>query len=673
MASRFAAESARDMSQHAGMKIVANDQGSGRPINALQNNAQYPMRHTKYRADIDGLRAIAVLSVVIFHAFPSLLPGGFIGVDIFFVISGFLISSILLSDLQSGRFDVLSFYARRIRRIFPALVSVLIATFVTSWFVLLPDEFQQLGKHLLGSVSFLSNFVLWRESGYFDSASEAKLLLHLWSLGIEEQFYIFFPFVLWAGWRLRLNILVLILLLLSISFGINVWTLRYDAIAAFYSPLARFWELLLGAALAYFSLHGMHETIADDGSAPVSANLRAAAGMILLCLGFLLINSGRAFPGWWAILPTFGAGLVISAGPSGFISRRLLSHRWLVWFGLISFPLYLWHWPLLALLRVSSGESPGRAARLAAIILAVGLSWLTYRLIERPIRFGGHAAQKITVLLIAVVAMGALGWHCFINGGYSFRVPADVKAINEYAFDYQSVYRDGRCFLRQDQRYEAFRACEPYDVEALKKPYILLWGDSHAAHLYPGLQQRFGQRFAVIQRTVSSCPPLIDVETPGIPYCREINGQVLSGAALHKPARVILAARWGSHDWRRLEATIKKLHALGIREIDLIGPVPKWKGTLPKQLAVYMRTNRGAGLPKRMSDGVDFSYRDIEPQLEAFAMKTGVRYISPGSFMCDVEGCLVRTGNSVQTLTAWDYDHLTSDGSRFLVSQFPEN
>ena len=204
--------------------------------------------HSTYRPDIDGLRALAVLAVIGFHAFPELIPGGFIGVDVFFVISGFLISTILFENLAAQSFSFLDFYSRRIRRIFPALILVLVSCYLVGWFVLLPDEYSQLGKHMAGGAGFIQNWLLWGESGYFDNVAETKPLLHLWSLGIEEQFYIIWPILLWLAYRLRLNLLTLTILTGLISFALNIHgiSVKQDLVATFYSPQTRFWELAIG-------------------------------------------------------------------------------------------------------------------------------------------------------------------------------------------------------------------------------------------------------------------------------------------------------------------------------------------------------------------------------------------------------------------------------------------
>ena len=386
-----------------------------------------PQLHPTYRSDIDGLRALAVLSVVFFHAFPEILPGGFTGVDVFFVISGFLISTILYSNLEAGRFSILDFYGRRIRRIFPALILVLASCYALGWFVLLPDEFAQLGKHMAGGAGFVQNFILWGESGYFDNSAETKPLLHLWSLGIEEQFYIVWPILLWLGYRLRLNLLSITVLIAIISFALNIRGINVtkDLTATFYSPQTRFWELLIGGTAAYLTLypsikfkHRISRVLKSVHSAWIAiiwdsqkqiekqvlasaftateartkyfsgANLCSIAGLLLLIAGMILINKHRAFPGWWALMPTIGAVLLIIAGPLAVINRTLLSNKLMVALGLISYPLYLWHWAILSFLRIMQGEVPLWWLRVLAVLLAVGLSILTYKFIEKPIRFG---------------------------------------------------------------------------------------------------------------------------------------------------------------------------------------------------------------------------------------------------------------------------------------------
>jgi peptidoglycan/LPS O-acetylase OafA/YrhL len=292
---------------------------------------------SKYRPDIDGLRALAIVPVVLFHAFPSVIHGGFIGVDIFFVISGFLIASILIQDINADRFSILNFYSRRIRRIFPALITVLFSALIAGWFLLLDTEYLQLAKHIVASAGFSSNFVLWSESGYFDNDATTKPLLHMWSLGIEEQFYIVWPLLLFFLVRKTKNHKFYLLSLTVISFAANIYLIgRMANVAAFYNPLTRFWELAIGGILAILMMR--KERLIQH---TFLTHLFSLLGIGLIALGFSVIHESKTFPGWWALMPVFGTTFLIAAGPATFVNR-LLANRLFAGIGLISYPLYLW-------------------------------------------------------------------------------------------------------------------------------------------------------------------------------------------------------------------------------------------------------------------------------------------------------------------------------------------
>ncbi|MDX1269045.1 MAG: acyltransferase, partial [Oceanisphaera sp.] len=334
-----------------------------------------------YRPDIDGLRAIAVLAVVVFNGFPVLLPGGFVGVDVFFVISGFLISRIIFEKLEQGNFSFSGFYAARVRRIFPALLVVLAVCLVMGWLALLPDEFSQLGQHVLASAAFVQNVVLWQEAGYFDVATELKPLMHLWSLAVEEQFYIVYPLLIWAAWRLGWPVLPVITVLGVASFGMNLVGMSQDPAQTFFLAHTRVWELLVGAAIARFADRGWHVPMPW-------ANLLSGAGLLLLVASGVLVHQGRAFPGAWALLPVLGAGALILAGSQAWFNRRFLVLRPVVFIGLISYPLYLWHWPLLSFARIMENGTPAVWIRVISVALSLMLAWLTWKFVETPIRFG---------------------------------------------------------------------------------------------------------------------------------------------------------------------------------------------------------------------------------------------------------------------------------------------
>src|ERR1700681_1394126 len=327
----------------------------------------------RYRPDIDGLRAIAVMLVLNFHAFPEAMPGGFIGVDIFFVISGFLITGIIARELDQRRFSLVGFYNRRIRRIFPALIVVLCATLVLGWLRMLPAAYAQLSIDVFASAAFFSNIALLLQSGYFDVESAKKPLLHLWSLGIEEQFYLFWPLILMLAGRLRLSILTVAAVIGVASFVLNLALIGSNPVATFYLPFTRVWELLAGAVLA----SGWNR-ISQTGTA---SNLRASVGILLIAAAAGVLDTKSAFPGWWAILPVAGAALLLSA-PAAWFCRSLLASAPLVWIGLISYPLYLWHWPLLVFFAVVKFAPLTLPERELILLLSVPLAWATYRFVE---------------------------------------------------------------------------------------------------------------------------------------------------------------------------------------------------------------------------------------------------------------------------------------------------
>ena len=304
-----------------------------------------PPPSERYRPDIDGLRAIAVMLVVNFHAFPLAMRGGFIGVDIFFVISGFLITGIIARELSENRFSLIGFYNRRIRRIFPALIVVLAAVLVMGWLWMLPHAYAQLSSDVFAGAAFAANFALMLQSGYFDIELAKKPLLHLWSLGIEEQFYLAWPLVLIIAARWRIDLLAVAGVIAVASFIFNVMLIGHDPVATFYLPFTRAWELLAGAVLALAWSRVDHSEAAS--------NWRAGIGLVLIGLALAVLNVHRAFPGWWALLPIAGSALLLSA-PASWVNRTLLGWPPMVWIGLISYPLYLWHWPLLVISRSSN-------------------------------------------------------------------------------------------------------------------------------------------------------------------------------------------------------------------------------------------------------------------------------------------------------------------------------
>lgn len=443
-----------------------------------------------YRPDIDGLRSFAVVFVVLFHAFPKLLPGGFIGVDIFFVISGYLISSILLKDLECSSFSIAKFYSRRIIRIFPALLLVLTTCLILGWFVLLSDEYKQLAKQTVAGITFVSNFSFWLESGYFDSAADHKILLHLWSLAIEEQFYLVWPIFLWAAYRYN-KALLFLFSACALSFIANVFNVYADQSGTFYLPWYRFWELGVGGFLAYLNYIPKTKLI---------ENLCSIIGFALVFLSLLLIDRNSLFPGWWALLPTFGAALIIAAGSATPLNRIILSNKLLVGIGLISFPIYLWHWPLITFTRIYWGD-PSAIKIFIATVLSVPFAWATYQFVEKPIRFK-NIQRRFTVACLIIISfvIVAAGTTIFLLDGFPER-----KLANKYqrvANDLKWNYWDNKACSRL---YD-ISPCQMTEGDSKK---ILILGDSHANHLFPGIA-RNSRDLGVVN--IGSCAPLDGIQ-----------------------------------------------------------------------------------------------------------------------------------------------------------------
>ena len=636
---------------------------------------------TTYRSDIDGLRALAVLAVLTFHALPTVLPGGFVGVDIFFVISGYLISSILYSNLANQQFNLLDFYSRRIRRIFPALIAVFIASFAMGWYFFYADEFINLGRHMISSAAFIQNWMLASESGYFDTSAEIKPFLHLWSLGVEEQFYIIWPLLLWGVWKLRINLLKLTLICLAASFAWNIYELYVaQSTIAFYLPQVRFWELLIGAVLAYIHLNPASSLISSRYISALrlsNENARSIAGAILLLLSFFFINSQKVFPGFWAILPTLGAVLLISAGPNAILNRAVLSNPLAVWIGKISYPLYLWHWVLLVYLRILEPDLFAKLKfRLLALALAVVLSWLTYRLIERPLRFGGHLKLKTLSLLLAMIGIIFLGREIQNQSGMGYRFTASAAYLGG---DFQAQMRKNleddyqqnaaACDFSQPEKktnqpkVDIAKSC--YEAE-LKKQSVFLWGDSHAQMLAYGLRKNLPTGVQLLQVASVGCKPNpAQVEDSNASYCERSNYVALEVIKKTHPQTVVIAqsTAWKSSEVESITTTLKKL---GVQRIVFVGQNPQWSDALP----TLMMRKQVVGIPQRTKSGLVPETLAINERTKQIftSPESGVTFVDLIDLFCNEDGCLVYLGKDpVSGMTYFDSHHLSPVASDYLA------
>ena len=600
----------------------------------------------KYRPDIDGLRAIAVGSVVAFHTFPNFVKGGFVGVDIFFVISGYLISGIIVDAVQRRRFGYLDFYVRRIRRIFPALIVVIAATLFVGWYVLLPDEFERFGKHLAAGAGFGTNLVLWSEAGYFDVSSDTKPLLHLWSLAIEEQFYILWPLILGLVWQRKRGLLVATLSIAAISFAYNVISVVHHPVAAFYSPLARFWELMLGGILAYL-VRQNGEWLARFPTQ------RAAGGLLLIGVGVFALNREFAFPGYWALLPTVGAFLVISAGFANWISRFVLGNRLMVGVGLISYPLYLWHWPILVFAKIVKGSLLTPTDRVAAIAASVALAFLTYRFVEYPIRHSpalrvpqGFVAQGLAA---AMAAAGALGLLIFTGAIGSRLHNEHIIQILAATFDWQYPPVAGENHSLGELRY--FRESSKLDG------FTLFVGDSNMEQYAPRIDRVIKDRAAEVNGAIlvgnqQGCNFLVDIIL-GADHCPSETAQVRALINADLTVAVAFAESWINHhlpdalrnpdNQRRFVRFLRSI--ADNKRVFLILNIPNGEELAPTNMFAGSRLHEITSMPVT-SINFDFGrfeerYAAINKILSTIAEQSGATLIDPIPYLCPQSHCPV--------------------------------
>lgn len=633
--------------------------------------------NVKYRRDIDGLRAVAILPIVIFHIFPSLIPGGFIGVDVFFVISGYLISSIIIDGLAAEKFSFANFYARRIKRIFPAMIVVMACCLAFGWFALLPDEFEHLGKYVLGGSAFADNIVLWREAGYFDRATDLKPLVHLWTLGVEEQFYLLYPFLFWLAWRARFNLLATAVALLAFSFLLNVVLVGRAPAATFNLLPTRLWELTAGSVLACMHLRYPERRVLPAGS----ENVAAAFGLALLVAALFAIDRETTFPGWWALVPVLSTYLLIAAGPRSWVNAKILANPHVVFVGLISYPLYLWHWPLISFAQIIETQIP--SLRIRAIILAVSLAlaYATFALLEKPIRFGRLARVRPLVpalcgLSVAVAAAGAFA--------FDGTIPIFTKAVldNNVA---QFAKRDPALIVSEECRKFVGNRTLGYCVRSAPlPPQMAVIGDSHSNSFYTGLAKAYRKLgITVINVGAPGCIPLYNAlevyrDPQGKLYpCTEDMNFALNFVATSPSIQTIIFSVRGptSRDFNRTSfargyrETLERMTKIG-KEIILLLDWPDL-GFDPKScldvrpVRLTNRVRTPCATPRFAIDAKSKDYRELIYSLQREF--PGVRVFDTLQYMCDSSWCYaMKDGRMLYT----DDNHIGVIGSEYLGERF---
>lgn len=610
--------------------------------------------NTRYRADIDGLRALAVLPVVAFHAGIHIVRGGFVGVDVFFVISGYLITQHIFSEIVNDRFSILSFYERRIRRILPALVAVLFVTYLLGLVYCLPAEMVDLAKSLVAAALSISNVYFYFGSGYFDTPALARPLLHTWSLAVEEQFYLFWPIFLILSYRLAARrVLPITLIVAAVSFVASViGTARYPT-GSFYLPFTRIWELAIGGLLPL--------GVIPLALGPKTRNILGACGLVLIAASVMLIDSTQPFPGILALPPCLGAVCILLAGRDGdSVVGRALAFRPITFFGIISYSLYLWHWPIVVFQKnytfLASGLSDPASKLLiiAVSTLAAAASW---QFIEQPFRTGPHRPSKVVLFrlagisTVALVAVASLAW---LGGGFPSRYSQqELEVAKLLDYSAASTYRSGICFLDHTEKDERF-APDCLALSPTKKNYLLL-GDSHAAELWFGLHSV--QKDAnFLQATSIYCYPTLTHRFDENQSCiSELNYVIEDFLLSHSIDNVLISARWKQGMMGSIAQTIEWMVQHHLR-VTLIGPSPEFDAAVPRLIISSLR-KEGRDSPQQHLDHATIA---LDQEMSQWAKTHGIDYVSMIDLLCRPL-CLTQDKDGLPLI--FDREHFTADGS----------
>ncbi|MGK2915753.1 MAG: acyltransferase family protein [Porticoccaceae bacterium] len=613
-----------------------------------------------YQRHIDGLRALAVLAVVGDHLGFNIIRGGYAGVDVFFVISGYLITGIIARDIDAGSFSFREFYVRRIRRIVPPLVAMVAALLITAYVIMLPAEFINLGKAALAAVLSVSNIWFWKSQGYFDVTAHEQPLLHTWSLGVEEQFYLLWPIALVGLWNLSkrrawlrpstTTFVAMIGLLLLAGFLVKV-----SETFSFYMLPTRAWELLAGATIALWRATAWWKRAARP-------SLLFVAGVALIILPMLTYKHDTEFPGFSALPVVVGTGLLILLHnhPASWASRLLGSYI-PSFFGRISYSLYLWHWPLIVLQQqhrliplpdMGLGRGSLFFERGVLFVLMIGLAYASYRYVEGPFRKRWTLAPLAGGAVLVTASLVVI-----VTGGLAYRFPAGVLNYDKYlSYDKSAQFRTGVCFDEEAQVFIYKSECFEF---ATDRPNVLVLGDSYAAHLWYGLHQH---PVHVAQATAAGCRPLMDKTSKSAPGCTEMVDYVYQKFLVdNKPDLLIIAGRWTEADVGEIRPSLQRLKELQINTL-LVGPTVEYDGALPQLLAWAAMGDKGIVERKLV-----LSRFALDQKMAVIAGQNGVPYFSIIALLCgNTLKCQQVIGSAP---LAFDVGHFTPEGSQLIASQ----
>jgi len=625
-----------------------------------------------FRPDIEGLRAMAIVPVVIFHAWPTLLAGGYVGVDVFFVISGYLITTLLMQRLAAGRYSIASFYAARIRRIFPALFVMLALISPAAWLLLSPQALGEFARLLGATGLFTSNIELYRTTGYFEGATELKPLVHTWSLAVEEQYYIFFPLLLAALHRWARGAVSWVLAAMGLaSLAYAQYLIGQDRPLAFYSALSRTCELMVGSLLAVRVVRGRAAL-----PVPVRQGL-GFVGLGAIASACALLKPDTAFPGLMALWPCLGAAALIEAGRGdGSAASRVLAWPPLRWVGALSFSLYLWHWPLLVFERHLLLGQPSAFQAGLAVALAVVLAWASLRWVEAPVRRAAWPQRGFLVAgCMAIAASLTVAVGLVVAARRAGASPSPANALLAAAADF-SPGRE-RCHTRERVQIGYAERCLFGDAQAPHQ--LAVWGDSHGVEIGQALAERLPVGRSLALMTAAACPPALTFAPPGRFYCEKHNSEMLAGLlADPRVDAVLIVSRTSSYLGDAATATayehglrraVAALTASGKR-VWLLDPVPTYDYPVPAALAQRLR--RGQSPADFGMSIADYQRADGSALalLQRVADSTGAQRISVAEVLCATGRCAVVSADGRGLYL--DENHLSMAGARLLADQLSE-
>jgi peptidoglycan/LPS O-acetylase OafA/YrhL len=631
----------------------------------------------KYRPEIDGMRALAVIPVIFFHAGFEAFSGGFIGVDIFFVISGYLITTIVLNEIEGSSFSLLSFYERRAKRILPALFFVMFVCLPFSWFWMGPDQLQEFAGSLVAVSFFSSNVLFWRESSYFSLSADEKPLLHTWSLGVEEQYYLIFPIFLLFTLRFGKNRTFWIIGIISgISLLLSEWGWRNASTANFYLAPTRAWELLAGSMAAFL--------VQKNGVQ--NSNILSIIGLSAIVVSIFQFTENTPMPSVYTLIPVVGAVLIILYGGFKTITAKVLSVKLFLGIGLISYSAYLWHQPLFAFARIQSSSELSFILSGFLILGTFILAFLSWRFIEGPCRRLRTSRKTVFICsLVGIIIFALIGLFGHVTKGVLSRFPDEQIQFLEY---FSNDAPDWAYFKKNNIQSLFRNECNFFDLEAARlgnatnRPrdeidhsctevksnisnILFIWGDSHGEQLNSGFTSSLDDNWEVLQVASSGCEPSVKMNADNAIYCNKSNSYAKSAIERLKP-NIVLLAQNTNHKTVELNSIATEILSYGVGHVLIVGPTPHWHPHLPSLLF-----KRWPNFPERLSVGlVQDSIVTDKILKQYFSNKADISYVSLIELLCNRNGCLTSVNGNYQSgITSWDDGHITPITSRFIVNQ----